>query len=382
MTVPPTLLCTATFPANTGFAWDFIERSYARMANRLVKHGVRTLVAYPAIADPPATLAGTAAGYVVLDTELKAWSARARMAQFVRKENVQVVYFTDRPLWSLWYPFLRRAGVRRIIVHDHASGERTAPAGMLRTAKRVLVNLPGVAADVTVAVSDFVAERDRAATLIPPEKIRRVWNGIDPVQPSDDENRPNLRTILRLSPDTPVIGCACRATREKGVDVLFNAFDRVWRATDKSPVLAYMGTGPQFSELEALRATLSCAKHIHMLGYLPEAADLLRDATVCAVPSVWQEAFGLSVLEMMVRGRAVVATSVGGIPEMIEDGVSGLLVPPSELNALAEALTRVLASPQLQNDLGRAARQRASRLFTADRQVSEMLDTFRDVFSA
>lgn len=381
MTAPPTLLCTATFAANTGFAWDFIERSYAKMANQLVQHGVRTLVAYPTIGDPPRTLTGSAAGHVVLDTELKTWSARMRMAQFVRKENVQVVYFTDRPLWSFWYPFLRRAGARRIIVHDHASGERTAPTGMLRAAKRVLVNLPGVAADVTVAVSDFVAERDRAATLIPPERIRRVWNGIDSLQPSDDANRPDVRTLLRLSPETQLIGCASRATREKGVDILFNAFDRVCGATDKSLGLVYIGSGPQFSELEALRAALPCAEKIHMLGYLPGAADLLRNATLCAVPSVWQEAFGLSVLEMMVRGRPVVATRVGGIPEIIEDGVSGLLVPPSNVSALAEALTRVLGSPQLQNDLGRAAQQRASRLFTAERQVSEMLDTFRDVFS-
>ena len=346
-----------------------------------MKHGVRTLVAYPEVVEPPSTLAGTAAGFVALDTELKTWTARARIAEFVRRENVQVVYFTDRPLWSVWYPLLRKAGVRRIIVHDHSSGERSVPAGVRRLVKQVLVNLPGLAADVIIAVSDFVAERDRAATLISPEKVRRVWNGIDPLQPGDGENRPDVRTFLRLSPDTQVIGCACRATREKGVDVLFTAFDRVWRASEQPPVLAYIGTGPQYDELVALRASLRCAGQIYMLGYLPGAADLLRNATVCAVPSAWQEAFGLSVLEMMVRGRPVVATRVGGIPEVIEDGVSGLLVPPNDVNALAEALTTVLASPELQRSFGRAGQHRASQMFTAERQISEMLDTFESVFS-
>jgi glycosyltransferase involved in cell wall biosynthesis len=381
VTAPPTLLCSATFPANTGFAWDFIERSYARMADRLAQKGVRTLVAYPAIEESPKALAGSAAVPIVLDTELRTSTTRARMVDFVRKENVQVVYFTDRPLWSVWYPQLRRAGVRWIVVHDHTSGGRKTSTGIRRAAKRLLVNLPGLAANVIVGVSDFVIERDKAATLIAPDKFRRVWNGIDPVHVGSEDNRPDVRSLLRLSVDTPVVACACRATRDKGVDVLFAAFDRVWSNSQKGAILAYIGSGPQFNELAALRATLPSAGNIHMLGYLPEAAGMLRNATVCAVPSVWQEAFGLSVLEMMVRGRAVVASRVGAIPEIIEDGVSGVLVPPGDANALAAGLTTVLSSPQLRNDLGHAARQRAANVFTAERQISEMLRTFEHIFS-
>jgi glycosyltransferase involved in cell wall biosynthesis len=350
------------------------------MADRLAQQGVRTFVAYPEIVEAPRALAGSAAVPVVLDTELRTSKTRAGMADFVRKENVQVVYFTDRPLWSFWYPFLRKAGVRRIVVHDHTSGERKAPTGIRGAAKRALVNLPGLAADMIVGVSDFVVDRDKAATLIAPAKFRRVWNGIDPVQLSHG-SAPDIRTLSHLSPETPVVGCACRSTRDKGVDVLFTAFDRVWTASEKKPALAYIGSGPQFNELAALRATLPSAGSIHMLGYLPGAADLLRKATICAVPSVWQEAFGLSVLEMMVRGRAVVASRVGGISEIIEDGVSGLLVPPRDVSALVGALTRLLASPQLRDDLGSAARQRASQLFTSERQISEMLDTFQNAFS-
>jgi glycosyltransferase involved in cell wall biosynthesis len=382
MKAPPTLLCSATFPSNTGFAWDFIERLYGRMADRLADRGVRTLVAYPEMAEPPRTLAGTAAGAVVLDTELKTRTSRERMYDFIRTENVKVVYLTDRQLWSFWYPSLRKAGVRRIVVHDHTSGERSGPTGLRRVAKRVLVNVPGLAADVILGVSDFVVERDKAATLIDAKRFRRVWNGVDPVADGAARNSADVRSLLRLSPDTPLIGCACRATKEKGVHVLFSAFDQVCRASNTKPVLAFIGTGPQYAELMTHRATLASSDRIHMLGYLPGAADLLRSATVCAVPSVWQEAFALSVLEMMARGRAVVATRVGGIPEVIEDSVSGLLVPPNDVNALAGALTRVLTSPQLQSTLGRAARQRATQVFTAERQVSEMLSTFEDVFSA
>jgi glycosyltransferase involved in cell wall biosynthesis len=381
VTVPPTLLCTVTFPANTGFAWEFIERLYARMANRLLEDGVRTLVAYPEIVEAPRTLAGSAAVPVVLDTRLKTRSARAAMVDFVRRENVQMLYLTDRPFWSVWYRLLRHAGVRKIVVHDHTSGTRTVPKGMRRAIKRVLVNLPGVAADVIVAVSNYVAERDRSVALLAPERIRRVWNGIDPIPINAEQGRPEVRADLGLSPDTAVIACACRAIREKGVDVLFKAFDLLCRTSTAPSTLVYIGTGPEIYNLSALRESLKCAGRIHMLGYLPEAAAFLRTANVCVVPSVWQEAFSLAVLEMMARGRAVVATRVGGVPELIEDCVSGILVPPNDVDALATAIARVLDSPGFAETLGRAARERASRLFTADQQISEMLGTFQDVFS-
>lgn len=379
--VPPTLLCTVTFPANTGFAWDFIERLYARMADRLLEErGVRTIVAYPEIDEPPRTLAGSAAIPVVLDTQLRTAQARAKMAAFVRSENVQVVYLTDRPMWSPWYRSLRSAGVRRIVVHDHTSGVRTVPTGIRRAVKRALVRLPGVAADVVIAVSDFVAERDRAVGLIEHERFRRVWNGVDPIRPGGEDGRPDIRTLLSLSQDTPVIGCACRAAPEKGVDILFKAFDLLCRTTASNAVLAYIGTGPETNRLTELRQSLPSGRRIHMLGYLSGASSLLRTADVCVVPSVWEDAFPLSVLEMMARGRAVVATRVGGVPEMIENDVSGVLVPGADIDSLAAALGRVLASPLLQNSLGRAAQDRASRLFTANHQVDQLLGTFEGAF--
>lgn len=381
MSVPPTLLCTVTFPANTGFAWDFIERLYARMADRLQHKGIRTIVAYPEIAEAPRSLAGGAAVPVVLDTRLETWSALINTIKFIRRENVQVIYFTDRPLWNIWYPILRLAGVRKIVVHDHSSGVRTVPKGIRRVIKKTAVNLPGAAADLVVAVSDYVAKRDRAVTFLPPQKIRRIWNGLDPIPISSEGDLPDIRSLLNVSSDTIVIAAACRATPEKGVHVLFNAFSRLSPALAASCVLAYIGTGPEFDKLSALRNSLAVSDRILMLGYRPGAASLLRTANLCVVPSVWEDAFPLAVLEMMARGRAIVATRVGGVPEMIEDGVSGLLVPPDDVDALAAALERVALAPQLQDSLGQSARERTLRLFSAEQQIVEMLSTFQDAFS-
>jgi len=349
------------------------------MADLLATRGVRTMVAYPAIAEQPRTLSGSAAIPVQLDTELRTRRSRAAFAQFVRRENVKVVYLTDRALWSFWYRGLRQAGIEKIIVHDHTSGMRSGPTGLRAALKRLIVNFDGFPADVIVGVSDFVVARDIRASLIAQQRFRRVWNGIEP--PSARGETRGVRSILGIPADIPVIGCACRATREKGVDVLFRAFARMAPVGGNDSHLVYIGDGPLFSDLNALRESLPCSDRIHMLGYRAGAADLLTDVTVCVVPSVWQEAFGLSVVEMMARQRPVIATRVGGIPEIIEDGSSGVLVTSGDVEELASALSSVCASPALQTSLGRVARERANNFFSSEQQVAAMIATFQDVFA-
>lgn len=185
---------------------------------------------------------------------------------------------------------------------------------------------------------------------------------------------------MGLRTDIPVVACACRATPERGVEILFHAFDRYKNESHSNAVMVYAGTGAQFEELSKLRDTLASAAAIRMLGYVREPPSLLRTANVCAVPS-FHESFSLTALGMMVRGRAVVATRVGGVVEAMEDGVLVLLIPAKDIGSLAVALARVLWSPNLRKTLRAAARERASRLFTSDEQISEMLDTFHEVFA-
>src|ERR1700761_6587141 len=97
---PPTLLCVVNYPANTGYAWDFIEGLYAATADRLAAHGVRTLVAYPSIEEAPRALAGSVAQPVLLDASLATPASRADVHTLVRREHVTAVYYTDRPVWS------------------------------------------------------------------------------------------------------------------------------------------------------------------------------------------------------------------------------------------------------------------------------------------
>lgn len=371
---PGSLLCVSNYRANIGYAWDFIESLYAGIADRVAPYGIRTLVAYPAIADPPRALVGSAADAIAVDASLDTPHSIRATEDVIRRENVRVVYFSARPIRRWAYLRLRRAGVEQIIVHVHSSGKGTPPQGSKRAAKWALARVPGMGADVVVAVSDYVARREIQVGLIKPAQVIRVWNGI-PVMEKKIVPYAVASDILDLAGDRPIVVCTCRASREKGVLHLLRAFDHVAQSfwlSGQRPVLVYVGDGPQIGELQSLRESLPSKDDIILAGYRADVATILQRANVCVVPSVWEEAFGLAVLEAMAAGKAVVASSVGGIPEMIEHDVTGVLVPPADETALAEAIHALLTDPCRGARLGAAAQQRVTERFTMERQIQTL----------
>jgi len=290
---------------------------------------------------------------------------------------VDLLYLIDRPARHAGYPLLRAAGVRSILVHDHASGAGTIPRGMKRLAKWVLARLPGLTADRIITVSDFVARRQMEVGMIPARRVARVWNSVPVPRPEGEEVSRAARRELGLEGNSPLIVCTCRATLEKGVHHLLRAFDRLDHSSDggaSAPILAYAGDGPAFASLQALRASLRSRDRIHLLGYRPDRDVLLDAADICVVPSVWQEAFGLAALEAMARGKPVVATEVGGIPEIIRPGVTGLLVPPGDEARLASAIASLVENRAAAADMGRNARRDVDERFNPDRLLSRLAE--------
>jgi len=366
-----TVLFVANFPANTGYAWDFIEGLFAGMATRLAQIGVRAFVAYPAMTASPRALQGTPARPITLDARLETVASLRQTLAFARRERVDLLYLIDRPARSPFYPLLRAAGVRTILVHDHTSGAGTVPRGLKRLAKGMLARVPGLTADRVIAVSDFVAERQRTVGMVPAERVTRVWNSVM-IQPHADSSRTrHARRALGLDEHVPIIACTCRATPEKGVDNLFRSFDRL-AASDA--LLLYAGDGPAFASLQALRDSLPSRDRIRLYGYRPDRELLLEAADVCVVPSVWDEAFGLAALEAMSRAKPVVATAVGGIPEVIQAGVTGMLVPPGDEARLAAAIAALLSDRAAGARIGSYARDDVAARFTAETQLVRLTE--------
>jgi len=135
------------------------------------------------------------------------------------------------------------------------------------------------------------------------------------------------------------------------------------------------------AELRAYAARRDVAEQVDFEGFRGDVASLLQEIDVLALPSLW-EGFGLVLLEAMAAGRPVVASAVGPIPEVVVDGETGLLVPPGDSGALAEALVLVLQDGALAARLGRAGRARVERCFGLDRMVEQTHALYEELLAA
>ena len=201
-----------------------------------------------------------------------------------------------------------------------------------------------------------------------------IYNGIDTERVARQATQEEARRDLGLRPDALVIAAVGMLHRYKGFNYLLQALpDVVKRFPDVQVVIA--GTGPQEDELQRKATRLGVSDSVHWLGFCSNVRTLLEAADMYVQPSL-VEACPMAILEAGAMGLPVVASAVGGIPEMVQEGRTGLLVPPQEPNPLAHALNTLLGNPELRAAMGEAGRQRIYEFFTRDRMVSETLGIY------
>jgi starch synthase len=222
------------------------------------------------------------------------------------------------------------------------------------------------AADAVIAVSDGMRhDLLTAYPAVPVERVRVIRNGIDTVEYSPD---PATDVLDRygVDPARPTVIFVGRVTRQKGLSVLL----RAGAGLDPAAQLVICAGQADTAELEAevselagqLRASRSGVIWISGMLAKREVIQLLTHATVFACPSLY-EPLGIVNLEAMACGTAVVGSRVGGIPEVVADGKTGLLVPPGDPAALADAINVLLADEPLATEMGRLGRARGEAEF-------------------
>ncbi len=228
---------------------------------------------------------------------------------------------------------------------------------------RLLAHWAGVI-DLTVPVSATVGQRLR----------QDGWPAAAPLRygVAPGPMRPPLA-------DPPLIACAARLVVEKGVDVLLRAF-ALLAPHHPQARLVIAGDGPQRAALTALADALGIGARVTWLGHVTreEVERQFRPAWVQVAPSRWPEPLGNVALEAMMRGTAVIATRGGGWTEVVQDGVTGRLVPPGDARALAEALSFIVSQCEEAERLGRAGRERA----LAQHTESEYINGWLAIYSA
>lgn len=223
-----------------------------------------------------------------------------------------------------------------------------------------------------VAVSDGMRRRIEELGF-PAGRIRVITNGadIDRFQGSGDNA---LRSKLGISPDETILVCVGRLAGIKRHDVLIEAASKLGPLPYR---LLLAGDGPERQRLEGLVSRLGLGSRVMFLGQRDDIPEILK-ASDAFVLSSDSEGLSCSIVEALSAGLPVIATDVGGNPELVEDGITGFLAPPGDPARLAEALVKVIKDPALGKRLGRAALAKARESLS----IQTMLNEYAGIYAA
>ncbi len=247
-----------------------------------------------------------------------------------------------------------------------------------RFRRRIAYRLVGRFAERMVAVSEdvrrFLAER----IGIPRIRMRVIPNGVALHEEPSQETVSALRRSLGLDQHSEVVGTIGSLYPVKGHSHLIHAAFHVIRRHPRV-IFLIVGRGGLRETLEAQARHLGVAHQLRFLGQREDVRELLAVCDVFVLPSL-SEGMPLSLLEAMAAGVPPVATRVGGMAEVIEDGKTGLLVPPADSNALAESIVILLEDRKLAKDIGKSAREVAASRFSLTRMVQAYQEIYRELF--
>lgn len=291
-----------------------------------------------------------------------------RLTRLIRSERIDVLQvqgFEASVLgrlagWLTGTPVIVRQG-------DSVPGPR-----MFRTVDRLLTGLT----TRTIAVSGAVREFCIRVRRLNPERIITLPNAVSAIRFRTDAELRVCRQRLDIPGPGRLIGSITRFHPIKGVQHVIDAMPAVLQAVPDA-YLVLWGEGPEHDALAAQAQRLGVAGHVRFAGYWTDAAEWLRGLECFVLPSV-SEGSPNAILEAMAAGRPIVATRVGGVPELLRDGHDGLLVPPADADALARAIVRVLQEPALAQQLGHTA-QATSHRYSIDWHVGELRRIYLEV---
>jgi glycosyltransferase involved in cell wall biosynthesis len=305
--------------------------------------------------------------------------ARLRLARYLREHSIEIVHSYGFYSNLFAIPAARLAGAPVVVASIRDCGETLTPSQkrvqkmFCRMAHCILANAEGV-------------RRWLIREGYPERKIQVIRNGI--VEPArvSGAGRGWLRQEFGLSPDTRLIAVCSRLNPMKGLEYFLDAAAVVARLQPDVRFLIVGGNGHRTDgtyqgELERYAASRGLENRVIFTGFRTDVARMLQEIDISVLPSL-SEGLSNSLLEAMAAGVPVIATKVGGTPELVEDGATGLLVPPRDAAALGQAMTLLLDHPEMARRIGDAGRGDVTSRFSIDKMVRDTQSLYVKLLSA
>jgi len=334
----------------------------------------------------PATLERLAYGSGVPDNLRSSWLARLQVPSFLLSMLYVLAEEARRcEILHVHWPEAAFAGavVKRLLGLPMVV---TVHSISLSAVRRVVHRAALGAADCVLYPGRYTERFARKGGLANRGKILPL--GVDVSRFAQAKNRNTWRRKYGIAQEAPVVLGLGRLIKLKGFSFLIEGFAAVHEALPEARLLV-AGDGPEANALQRRTRELGLEGVVHFPGAVASAdvPDLLAEADLFVTPSAFDEegrteALGLVTIEAMAAGLACVGTRVGGIPEVIVDGETGVLVPPADPGALALAVLRLLRDSDERTRMGRAGQERAERLFRLETYVDRVVDVYKDLLES
>jgi len=302
----------------------------------------------------------------------------------IKPPGQNVVVHVQFPILSGIAFALRIAGYRNIVLTDQLSGIERPLAPHLHFLRRAANNTKVLPAFAVTAMSSFV--RDRHLRIgIPGDKTRVIYIGVDTGKyaPATPELRARLRGEFGIGIDEFVICFAGRVEKFKGLDTLARAFGKSLEGANAQQRancrLIVAGDGAARSSVESQVIDLGIADRTIFLGRKEDIVPILQMSDTLVCPSLWEEAFGYVNIEAMAVGLPVIASRVGGISEIIDNGVTGFLVDAGDSQSICACLNRLRDDLALREQMGAAGRARVFERFNVSVTIDRTMALYAEM---
>ena len=358
------------------------NENFAReLSLQLGQHGWRSVLCF--LTEPPPDVREyLSLPNVTIEILEDSWrpsvAATKKLIRILRKYRPKILHLHFVGFLNLFSWTGRLVSAKRIFFTDQASRPENYVATRAAFWKRILGRLINWPLTKVIGVSDYNRRCMTTLDLLPADRFECIYNSVDLSRVDRSAERAaSFRQTHAIPSSRKLITQVSWLIPEKGIPDLLQAMALVV-AKDKDVQLALVGDGAHRDEYQRLASQLGLNGHVTWAGLIqdPFAEGVYDAADVVCQVSRWQEAFGWVLAEAMASKKPVIGTTVGGIPEIIQDGKSGYLVDPGSPERLAEKLTRLLSDAELRRQMGEAGCEIVKQKFDLQKNVARLLELY------
>lgn len=374
------ILLVANWESNVGYAWWLMENFWITISDHFAKQGKISYLIYPKITKVPESIACSGIKASECNFRDRSFANLRKLHRFIRSHNINYIYLTDSPAYSLLYLLLRLWGIKKIVVHDHTPGERTLPNTWLKILKGTIQRIPFYTADHFISVTDFVYRRCLEVSCIPENKCSCAPNGIVPI----DLNGADLKYAhhcFNIPEQRLIVVTTGRASYYKGIDFFIEcAAELINRQGLGQLHFLFCGDGPDIEAFRTLAKRLDIEDNFTFAGKRTDLRQILPSCHIGFHAATGEVGYSLSILEYMSAGLVTIVPDRPSTSLATRNMQNGLLYRPRDLQSAIQAIKNALNLENTVRVRKNAVRD-AQEIFNISNTNKKLIEALQLVFN-